>query len=421
MSMLPALVAAALAVLALLTWIASRRARRQMVRRIGAVVSRLDERPWGGVDGGGGNLESALARLERTTDRINTRLTEARTEAEMVSGVLQAFTDGVVLADGSGRVILRNGVAEAFADARHGDALAEDAVHELLAEALAGRDTARELELFGPPRRTLEVRAVPLAHTHGAAVFIRDVSTVRRIDSVRRDFVANVSHELKTPIGALVALAEALEGDDDPDVMRRLAVRVRDEADRLARIVDDLLDLSLIEAQEAPERRPVPARTLLEEAADRVRGAAERAGVRLDVVEGGEGVMVPCDRRQVVSAIFNLLDNAVKYTNLDAGGGAGDGSGGGGACVQIGVEVEDGMAVIRVCDRGIGIPERDRERIFERFYRVDRARGRASGGTGLGLAIVRHVAQVHGGSVSVESEEGVGSTFSLLLPEVAGQ
>jgi two-component system sensor histidine kinase SenX3 len=220
---------------------------------------------------------------------------------------------------------------------------------------------------------------------------------------VRRDFVANVSHELKTPIGALALLAETMGAGGDPAVMPRLAERVRREADRLGHIVDDLLDLSLIEAQEAPAREPVPATVLVAEAAERIRPQADAAGARLRVSDTAGDLIVSCDRRQVVGAITNLLDNAVKYSEP-----------GGVIECRVGVEGDDVAVAVR--DHGVGIPARDLERVFERFYRVDRARSRATGGTGLGLAIVRHVAHAHGGEVRVESREGEGSTFTLTLP-----
>jgi two-component system sensor histidine kinase SenX3 len=251
------------------------------------------------------------------------------------------------------------------------------------------------------------VRAHPLVHDHaivGAVAFVRDVSNTHRVESVRRDFVANVSHELKTPIGALALLAETIAtGGDDPGVMTQLAERVVKEADRLGHIVDDLLDLSLIEAQENPTREPLPVPLLIGEAVDQVRPAADVASVPLSITPPIPDVELVCDRRQLLSALVNLLENAVKYSDP-------------GAPVEVGATLQRGRVRITVRDHGIGIPKRDLERIFERFYRVDRARSRQTGGTGLGLSIVRHVAQAHGGDVTVDSVEGEGSTFALHLP-----
>jgi two-component system sensor histidine kinase SenX3 len=339
-------------------------------------------------------------------DDAPTRASGAELERDRLVEVVRASLDAVVLVDAQGAAVLRNPAAERYHDARHSDALAEAALRELLDRALGGERGERELELFGPPRTVLRIRAETLragGKLLGAVAFIRDVSDARRTESVRRDFVANVSHELKTPIGALALLAETMGAGGDPAVMPRLAERVRREADRLGHIVDDLLDLSLIEAQEAPAREPVPATVLVAEAAERIRPQADAAGARLRVSDTAGDLIVSCDRRQVVGAITNLLDNAVKYSEP-----------GGVIECRVGVEGDDVAVAVR--DHGVGIPARDLERVFERFYRVDRARSRATGGTGLGLAIVRHVAHAHGGEVRVESREGEGSTFTLTLP-----
>jgi two-component system sensor histidine kinase SenX3 len=327
-------------------------------------------------------------------------------ERDALAEAVAAFEDGVVIVDAQGREVLRNKAGERFRHARHADALVEEALRELLEPALAGAPGERELQLFGPPREVLEVRAAPLrrgAAVIGAVGFVRDVSELRRVESVRRDFVANVSHELKTPIGALALLAETMASGEGSPVNTQLTDRVQHEAGRLARIVDDLLDLSLIEAQEAPSREPVPVHVVLHEAAERVRGAADAAGIPLSVPPVATDLVVNGDRSQLVSAVANLLDNAVKYSER-------------GEPVEVEATAAEGIICISVRDHGIGIPTRDLERIFERFYRVDRARSRATGGTGLGLSIVRHVAQAHGGDVTVESIEGEGSTFRLRLP-----
>ena len=232
---------------------------------------------------------------------------------------------------------------------------------------------------------------------------VDDISERARLDSVRTDFVANISHELKTPVGALAVLAEAMAGEDDPAVLRRLAGKASDEAHRAASAIDDLLELSRIELGGAAVREPVPVTTILHDVEERAGAAAETRGIRLHVMHDGASSVVG-DRRQLVSAISNLVDNALKYSDtgsevwLTARPGAHDT-----------IEFE-------VRDRGIGIPARDLDRIFERFYRVDRARSRETGGTGLGLAIVRHVATNHGGEITVSSVEGEGSTFTLRVP-----
>jgi two-component system, OmpR family, sensor histidine kinase SenX3 len=321
---------------------------------------------------------------------------------------LRALGDAVIVVDAGGTELLRNEAAARYRRGRHTDALAEEQINELLDRARHGQSGDRELQLFGPPREILSLRAQPLlteGKIVGAVVFIRDISEFRRKEGVRRDFVANVSHELKTPIGALALLAETMAAGGDEAVVRQLADRVAREADRLGRIIDDLLNLSLIEAQESPSREPVPISVLVAEAVEAVRPAAAAAGIPLEIEGALPEAAIPCDRRQVVSALTNLLDNAIKYSESPN-------------AVQVSAAVSDGMVTIAVTDHGPGIPSRDLERIFERFYRVDRARSRATGGTGLGLSIVRHVAQAHGGDVTVESREGEGSTFRLRLAQI---
>jgi len=348
-------------------------------------------------------LVEAITETEReSADRV------ARAEAvqHWLLAALDEATDAIVVVDRIGREIVRNAPARRFSGARHGQVLAQDAIDELLHTALEGVTSQRELQLYGPPRQVLQLRSFPLrrdGEVVGAVAFTRDVSESRRVESVRRDFVANVSHELKTPIGALGLLAETMAATDDAKVVQQLADRVVREADRLSRIVDDLLDLSQIEAQEAPSRAPIPVRLLVSESVDLVQAAADLADVPILVTPQPPDIELACDRRQMRSALMNLLDNAIKYSGPREP-------------VEIGARLEGDRVALVVRDHGIGIPTRDLERIFERFYRVDRARSRETGGTGLGLAIVRHVAQAHGGDVSVESREGEGSLFTLHVP-----
>jgi len=333
----------------------------------------------------------------------------AEATAARLAAAVDALDDAVLVAGPSGEIVLRNAAAARFDDARHADALARSLLDELLGRALAGERVTRELSLFGPPREVLSVQAIPLGtgdHRLGAVAVVRDVTERKRVESVRRDFVANVSHELKTPIGALALLAETIAEGSDPEEMRGLADRLVREADRLSRIVDDLLDLSLIEAQEAPTRERVPVRVVIEEAVERVRAVALARNITLHEEPVADDLAISCDPAQMVAALTNLLDNAVKYSDA-------------GRSVRIGARGSGARVSLEVSDQGIGIPPRDLERIFERFYRVDKARSRVTGGTGLGLSIVRHVAQAHGGDVSVESREGEGSTFRLDLPVAA--
>jgi signal transduction histidine kinase len=241
----------------------------------------------------------------------------------------------------------------------------------------------------------------------GAVVLVaRDVTSERQLDRIRRDFVANASHELKTPVASILALAETLsEGaGQDPDTAGRFLSHLEQEANRLSRLVGDLLDLSRLEG-EARERTTVDLGEVVSEEADRLRARAEGAGIRL-VVEAPEPVGVSGSKGDLGLLVHNLLDNAIQYSP-DGGE------------VRASVRVREDRAELRVTDTGIGISSRDLDRVFERFYRADPARSRATGGTGLGLSIVRHVAESHSGDVLARSVLGAGSTFIVRLPLTA--
>ncbi len=333
---------------------------------------------------------------------------DARLQALLVAA-LDKVSQGIVVCDSEGRVLYRNAVARALDNARDGDLLAGKAIMSALEEALRGAPHEETLDLYSPARHTLEIHAYPLGSEpvpSGAVALVDDVTGLRRLEAVRRDFVANLSHELKTPLGALSLLAETLDSEEDPEVVARLTARVGEEATRFIRIVDDLLDLSRIEAGGIAPLAPVPVAALVDEAVRGFRDQAAAQGIELQVSPVDEGLVVLASQRDMVSAIANLVDNAIKYSEP-------------GGTVRIEVDEREGSARIMVQDEGIGIPSRDQERIFERFYRVDRARSRSTGGTGLGLAIVRHVAEYHGGHVSVRSVEGEGSTFTIFLPLAA--
>ena len=231
---------------------------------------------------------------------------------------------------------------------------------------------------------------------------IEDVTERSRVDTVRTDFVANLSHELKTPIGGIAALADTMIGETDPQVIERMTSRIVEESYRLSRIVDDLLDLSRIEFGGADEWERVRIATLVREVIARLQPEAMRSGVVLEATFGTDAEVLG-DRVQLVSALENLVINAIKYS-------------GDGKKVAVDVLATEEVVRIAVVDQGIGIAAKDHQRVFERFYRVDRARSRTTGGSGLGLSIVRHVVSNHGGTVVLESEEGRGSTFTIVLP-----
>jgi two-component system sensor histidine kinase SenX3 len=331
---------------------------------------------------------------------------EARDLLALLVQAVDKANQGLVVCNKKGRVVLRNAPARELVNARDGDFLAEKALEAALGRALAGAYHEETLDLYSPTRHTLKIRAYPLGGSNppsGAIALVDDVSELRRLESVRRDFVANLSHELKTPLGALSLLAETLDGEEDPDVVARLTARVGAEATRFSRIVDDLLDLSRIEAGATGSLSAVALSAVIDEAVEGFQEPAAARGIRLNVAPASAVLNVMANRRDLVSAVANLVDNAIKYSEP-------------GGAVYVDADRRGDRACLRVRDEGVGIPRRDQERIFERFYRVDRARSRWTGGTGLGLAIVRHVAAYHGGDVSVDSVEGEGSTFTLWVP-----
>ena len=395
--------AIAVVVLVVVFLLGGRRGRASLRQRLSALAARLGAST---ADPDPRTVEEALTRVERATDRAAEAVAESSADAIRLRRALDALPQAVIVCDERGEPVFRNTRAIALMGNRHGDALAAQAVDELLANTAPGSSEERTLELYGPPRRTLNVRTQSLDNGQralGVIAVIEDVSERRRLEEVRRDFVANVSHELKTPMGALGLLAETLLAETEPEVSQRLAQRIHTEAFRISRIIDDLLDLSRIESEESPPREPVLVNLVMAEAAERVRAAAEQRSVDVVLDEPSPPVAVLGDRRQLTSAIYNLLENAVKFSYE-------------GGTVECRGEATADEVTISVRDKGIGIPARDLERIFERFYRVDHGRSRSTGGTGLGLAIVRHVAQNHHGTVHVDSREGEGASFSLRLP-----
>ena len=318
--------------------------------------------------------------------------------------VIESLPIGIVVS-GPARITHVNRAATRLSSGGVRTALAWQSVLDLIAAVRSdGQARREELELRGP-QQWLAVEATPVNAGSNVVAVIRDVTEMRQLEAVRRDFVANVSHELRTPIGAIAVLADALASSPGADDAERLARRVRSEADRLTELVTDLLDLSRIEAvRPDPSGPAVDLVHVVARAVERCRPTCDGHGVAVRVSTSVEAATVPGDEGQLISAVANLIENAAKYSE------SGD---------PVELEITSGgpdsVAVV-VRDRGVGIPSWELDRIFERFYRVDRARDRGTGGTGLGLAIVRNVATNHGGSITVESREGEGSEFTLTLP-----
>ena len=258
---------------------------------------------------------------------------------------------------------------------------------------------------IGQGRRKIKIAVTSLDEDR-IIILINDESEKSRVDAIRRDFIANISHELKTPIGALSLLSEAIsQAKDDPAAMERFASRIKSEAKRLEDLVREIINLSRLQGEDPlSDPHPIEMGEVVKEAISQAETSAEARNI--DVLRSDKReAWVLGDRDQLIMAVHNLIENAINYSPE-------------GTKVAIEVKIDDSIVEIDVIDQGIGIKEDDLERIFERFYRVDPARSRETGGTGLGLSIVKHVAQNHGGEVKVWSKVGVGSTFALRLPSI---
>ena len=324
-----------------------------------------------------------------------------------VSSVLAVLRSGAIVVDTADAVVSTSPSAVAHGLVRDKDLVHDELRH--LARQVRRDGVIREVELdlrrgpLGRGRITVGVRVAPLGSAH-VLLLVDDRSKARRVEEVRRDFVVNVSHELKTPVGGLALLAEAvLEAKDDPEAVARFARRMQVESTRLTGLVQEIVDLSRLQiADTLHEPALVDVGLAAAEAIEQSRLVAGSRGVEI-VSSLAQGVQVFGDADLLATAIRNLVGNAINYSAS-------------GARVAVSVRSEEQLVEIAVADQGQGIPESEQARIFERFYRVDAARSRATGGTGLGLAIVKHICANHGGEVTVWSEQGQGSTFTMRLP-----
>jgi len=361
-----------------------------------------------------GGISAAIRAL---AEQLRVRADEATREKEQLRAVLDGMVEGVLVVDENNRIVLANDRVVEFYGARPPlegrsvlTALRDAELDEVLAEAAHTDDpVSHSLELVHPARRTLRVQAArfpaPPARRRGSVAVLHDVSELARLETMRREFVANASHELRTPLAAIRGFAETLLGDSAlPEDQRRSYLEVIDRhARRLGTLVDDLLELSRIESGQAPlDLQPVDVAAVATGLLRDCEARLIEKRLEADSELSGAG-MAWADSQAVWQILSNLLDNAIKYTEP-------------GGRIRIRIEGDPRRVRVRVSDTGAGIPERDLARIFERFYRVDRARSRALGGTGLGLSIVKHLVQSQGGEITVESELGRGSTFTFTLP-----
>jgi two-component system phosphate regulon sensor histidine kinase PhoR len=287
-------------------------------------------------------------------------------------------------------------------------------LQQFIAEALRSNEPHEDdIIVFQNGERVLNVKSSPLLDADqsriGALIMFNDVTQLRRLETMRQDFVANVSHEIKTPLTAIKGFVETLQqvNVDNPEESQRFLGIVKKHVDRLSAIIEDLLSLSRIEQQDEDSGlnlEPIELKDICRAAHQIVRAKAAEKNIRINL-DCDQHLKIECDPTLIEQAVVNLLDNAIKYSDS-------------GKSIDLLARSDNSNAVIEVKDQGIGIAKKHLPRLFERFYRVDKARSRNMGGTGLGLAIVKHIAQVHGGQVTIDSTLGKGSTFAIRLPKI---
>jgi two-component system phosphate regulon sensor histidine kinase PhoR len=364
-----------------------------------------------------GELVRALRRMDEQLQERHASLVRERNE---LAGVLASMLEGVVAVGPRQRIVQMNDVARSMLHVEKDDVVGEHIaevtpvveVCEILETVI--RDNTQETDeirtLTPNSTRVLQLHASPLREAGGdpggAVLVLHDVTELRRLEAVRRDFVTNVSHELKTPLAAMQGLIETVIDDESLAVETRTQFLKRSlsQTARLAALVEDLLTLSRVESETSVmERTRLDVRRSLREAAERLEPIAKRSDLAFHLDLPSEPLLVMGDEEGVRQIADNLLDNAQKYTPP-------------GGRIDLRARAEGREAVLDVTDSGIGIAEEHLDRIFERFYRVDKARSRSLGGTGLGLAIVKHLVEAHGGRIEVESTPGKGSSFRIRLP-----
>jgi two-component system phosphate regulon sensor histidine kinase PhoR len=366
----------------------------------------------------GDELFHLAAVLGQLREKLSQGVDQVQEHAQRLHAVLESMIEGVLAVDADQRILLCNDAARELLDFGSSPASGRPLlsvtrsrpVLEAVSEALGNPEPIeREFESPGVARRTLRLRAarLPGEPSAGVMVVLHDVTELRRLESLRRELVANVSHELKTPLAAIKAYAETLRlgAVNDPEHNLVFVRRIEEQAERLHQLILDLLQIARVESgEETIEIGVVRLRELYQEVAAQFAGAAASRQIELIAELPPEELAVRADEDGVRTILSNLVDNAIKYTPQ-------------GRVTLRAVAAED-LVTLEVQDTGIGIAEKDQARIFERFYRVDKARSRELGGTGLGLSIVKHLAQAMGGSVGLESAPMKGSTFRVTLPRV---
>lgn len=351
--------------------------------------------------------------------RLDSALTQLRSEKSEIGAILSSMVEQVMAVDDAGRILFVNPAAEKLFGI-HGssatgkpfvEAVRQPSLDQILRTVLEKKsERSGELRLFLDEEKFFEVRALPLQSekgNRGALLVLHDVTRIQKLELVRKDFIANVSHELRTPLTSIQGFSETLldGGLDDKKNSREFVETIYRESQRLSLLVSGLLDLSSIESGRAkPKYQTVSLQDLMEEVLLPLTPLAKKKAVRLELDFPSDFPDVPCDPNQIKQVFTNLIDNAIKF-NKEKGS------------VKVAASANGNSVQISVSDTGSGIPQKDLPRIFERFYRVDKARSRDLGGTGLGLAIVRHIVESHGGQIQAESVEGEGSRFTVTMPQ----
>ena len=370
-------------------------------------------------DHGRDELTDLAGALNRTISGLGQTIHTLTDERNRSSAILGSMVEGVAVVAADERILFCNWAFEQILELPQGssqgrtlvEALRQADLIALVREALSGvEELTGEVEVGTVRRRNFSVTAAPVraAGANGAVMVLHDITELRRLERVRRDFVANVSHEFKTPLTAIQGFAETLLNGalDDKANRERFVEIIREHAWRLARLTDDLLKLSRIEAGRLElEMRPIRVEALVNGCVETARLNAKTRGLEIHVDLQKNSPAVRGDGAQLGEVLQNLLDNALQYTPS-------------GGHIEVKARSNGHEVVFTVSDTGIGIPQSDLERVFERFYRVDAARSREAGGTGLGLAIARHIVEAHGGRIWVESAIGQGSRFHFSIPTV---
>jgi two-component system phosphate regulon sensor histidine kinase PhoR len=368
-------------------------------------------------DGSGDALEALGISLNRTAARLERTIHTLTEERNLSSAILGSMVEGVAVVNGSERLVFANsGFAEILGldvPPTSGSGLVEAVRQTELVEAvrkvLGGEPRVQSEIVTGTLRQhyfAITVAAVRAGETTGAVVVLHDITELRKLERVRRDFVANVSHELRTPLTAIQGFAETLltGAIDDPQNRTRFLEIILEHSRRLARLTDDLLMLSKMDAERLElEIRRLPVPQIIQSCLETAQRRASEKDLRISLNMPQGLPDIAGDRRRLAEVLQNLLDNAIQYTLP-------------GGQILVSAEKGEGEVILTVSDTGIGIPKADQPRIFERFYRVDVARSREAGGTGLGLAIAKHLVDVHGGRLWVDSEVGQGSQFHFSVP-----